>query len=159
MPPTEIVLFTHLFEFNHESIMSQAKDVTQAESLLQLPYKGNCFNWTVGHILDSYSICLEWMGQPAVRSKAEATTYGHGSQPMCDPAQAYDLKDMLTRLDMAAKRISATLANLEPADLDRGIEMWRGKVSLMEALFFMQWHVSYHNGQLEQLREFAGKNG
>ena len=151
-------MFNHLFENNHEMIQMQVKDVTQAESLLQLPFKGNCMNWVVGHILDTYSTCLEWMGQPAIRSDAEAKTYGYGSEPCTDPANAYDLADMLKRLDLAAKQIPLSLDGLAPVELEREIELWFGNVSMMEALFFMLWHISYHTGQLEPLREFAGKN-
>ncbi len=158
MTPTQTTLFNHLLEDNHEMIQTQVKDVTQAESMLQLPFKGNCLNWVVGHILDTYSTCLEWMGQPAIRSEAEARTYGYGSEPCTDPARACDLVDMLKRLDLAAKQIPVTLASLTPIELEREIELWRGNVSLMEALFFMLCHVYYHTGQLEQLRELAGKN-
>jgi uncharacterized damage-inducible protein DinB len=158
MTPTQSILFNHLFENNHEMIQMLVKDITQAESMLQLPFEGNCLNWVVGHILDTYSICLEWLGQPAIRSEAEARTYGYGSEPMTDPAKACDLIEMLERLDLASKQIMVTLASLTTAELEGEIEIWRGKVSLIEALFFMQWHASYHTGQLEQLRELAGKN-
>jgi hypothetical protein len=157
MTPTQITLFNHLFDNNHEMIQMHLKGVTQTDSMLQLPFEGNCLNWVVGHILDTYSICLEWMGQPAIRSEAEARTYGYGSEPLTDPARAYDLIDMFNRLDLASMQIPVTLASLTPIELERVIEIWRGKVSLIEALFFMQWHASYHTGQLEQLRELAGK--
>jgi uncharacterized damage-inducible protein DinB len=158
MTLTQTTWFSHLLEDNHKMIQMQVKDVTQAESLLQLPFKGNCLNWVVGHILDTYSICLEWMGQPAIRSEAEASTYGYGSQPMTDPTRAYDLSDMLKRLDLAAKQIPATLDGLAPVELEREIELWLGNVPLVDALFYMLCHVYYHTGQLEQLRELAGKN-
>ena len=157
MTTPQSILFSHLFENNHEMIQMHVKDITQAESLLQLPFEGNCLNWVVGHILDTYSICLEWLGEPAIRSEAEVRTYGYGSEPLTDSAKAYDLSDMLKRLDLASNQIMVNLANLTPAELEREIEIWRGKVSLFEALFFMLWHASYHTGQLEQLRELAVK--
>jgi len=157
MTSPQSILFSHLFENNHEFIQMHVKDITQAESMLQLPFEGNCLNWVVGHILDTYSICLEWLGEPVIRSEAEARTYGYGSEPLTDIAKAYDLIDMLKRLDLASNQIMVNLANLTPAEMEREIEIWRGKVSLIEALFFMQWHASYHTGQLEQLRELTGK--
>ena len=157
MTSPQSILFSHLFENNHEMIQMHVKDITQAESMLQLPFEGNCLNWVVGHILDTYSICLEWLGEPVIRSEAEARTYGYGSEPLTDIAKAYDLIDMLKRLDLASNQIMVNLANLTPAEMEREIEIWRGKVSLIEALFFMQWHASYHTGQLEQLRELTGK--
>ena len=158
MAPNLSILFNHLLENNHEMIQMHTQDITHEESMLQLPFEGNCLNWVVGHILDTYSTCLEWLGEPAVRSEAESRTYGYGSEPLTDPDKAYDLIDMLKKLDLAAKQIMDNLENLTQAETEREIEIWRGKVSLIEALFFMQWHASYHTGQLEQLRELTRKN-
>jgi hypothetical protein len=91
----------------------QVKDINQVESMLQLPFEGNCLNWVIGHILDPYNTCVEWLGLPAL---------------------------------------------LTPNELERSIESWMGKVTLIETLFFMVWHAHYHTGQIEQLRQLAGKH-
>ena len=38
------------------------------------------------------------------------------------------------------------------------VQHWSGTIPLAEALSLAQWHEAYHIGQLEQLRQLAGKN-
>ena len=40
----------------------------------------------------------------------------------------------------------------------RKVKIWRGEVSLIEALYFIQWHAAFHTGQLELLRQLSGKD-
>ena len=148
----------NLFKNNHDIIHDQLNGITQDESLIQPPFRGNCMNWVIGHILGVRGDCLEVMGLPGTLTKAENKVYGYGSDPLtgCDNAQ--DLSTMLKRLDASLEAVVSKLGSLSAAELDRQVEIWRGKVSLIEALSFMQWHESYHTGQLELLRQLAGKN-
>ncbi len=65
---------------------------------------------------------------------------------------------MVSRLDDSLTRVVNGLAALTPADLDCQVRIWRGPMPLIEALSYVQWHESYHTGQLEMLRQLAGKN-
>jgi hypothetical protein len=147
-----------LYKNNHEIIHRQLADISQAESLLQLPFQGNCLNWVVGHILGARGDGLILMNLPGTLSEAEEKIYGYGSDPLTDPAKACDLGDLMNRLDEALARVIAGLESQTPADLNREVRNWRGLVPLIEALSFVQWHESYHTGQLELLRQLAGKN-
>jgi hypothetical protein len=147
-----------LFKFNNEIIHAQVKGITQAESLLQPPFQGNCLNWVIGHIVGIRSQCLKQMGLPGVQSEAENKIYGYGSDPLTDPAKACDLIAMLQKLDESLKTIVDKLGSLSETDMEQEVQIWRGKVALSEALAFMHWHESYHSGQLELLRQLAGKN-
>jgi uncharacterized damage-inducible protein DinB len=151
-------IFIGLFSFTHDGVLhTYVNGITQAESLLQPLSGGNCMNWTIGHILETYNTLLEWLGFPAIISVAEAGLYGYDSEPMTDPAKASDLQDMLKRLDEGKEKITSRVASLSTAELEREIEIWRGKVTLIEALMDSMWHVTYHSGQFEQLRQLAGK--
>jgi hypothetical protein len=158
MTTSPAVILTELFKTNHNILHMQLKDISQAESLLQPPFRGNCLNWDIGHILGIYGEALEQMGLPGTLSAAEGKVYGYGSEPLCDAARANDLQDMVKRLDEALERITSQLGSLSPAELEREVTIWRGPMPLIEALSIIQWHSSYHTGQLELLRQLAGKN-
>lgn len=147
-----------LYKNNHEIIHKQLAGVSHAESLLLLPFRGNCMNWVVGHLLDVRGESLEQMGLPGTMSDAEKKIYGYGSDPINDPAKACALNDMVTRLDESLVRVINGLDSLTPVELEREVRIWRGPMSLMAALSFIQWHEAYHTGQLELLRQLAGKN-
>ena len=155
-PSAKILI--ELLKNNHSIMHQQVKDVTQVESMVQPPFRGNCLNWDIGHLLDVYGEMLEEMGLPGTMSEAEKKTYGYGSEPLCDAAKAGDLNAMLARLDKALPVIVEKLDSLSAEELERKVKIWRGEVSLIEALFFMQWHASFHTGQLELLRQLSGKN-
>ena len=158
MATTSANILIELLKNNHNIMHQQVKDISQAESMLQPPFRGNCLNWDVGHILTVYGEILEEMGLPGTMSEAEQKTYGYGSEPLCDAAKAGDLSAMLARLDQALPVIVEKLGSLSEEELARKVNIWRGEVSLIQALFYMQWHATLHTGQLELLRQLSGKN-
>lgn len=51
---------------NATIIQRQAEGLAHADSVLQLPFRGNCFNWVLGHILESRNTILGLLGaEPA----------------------------------------------------------------------------------------------
>ena len=158
MATTSANILIELLKNNHNIMHQQVKDISQAESMLQPPFRGNCLNWDVGHILTVYDELLEELGLPGTMSEAEQKTYGYGSEPLCDAAKAGDLGAMLARLDQALPIIVEKLGSLSEEELARKVNIWRGEVSLIQALFYMQWHAAFHTGQLELLRQLSGKN-
>jgi uncharacterized damage-inducible protein DinB len=158
MTPPAAKILIDILQFNHEIIHLQLKDITHAESLLQPPFRGNCMNWVIGHILDVRQAWLNLLGLPGILSEGEQKQYGYGSEPVTTAAQASHLDSLVTRLDESLATLVSKLENTTQAELDREVEIWRGKLPLAQALSFFQWHEAYHTGQLEQLRQLAGKN-
>lgn len=150
--------FINVLQFNHEIIHQQLQNITQAESLLQPPYRGNCLNWVVGHILSIREYWFGLLGLPGLMSETEKKIYGYGSQPLTEGSQATALDSLVDRLDTSLGILIDELNCLSPAELEREVRIWRGPVPLREAIAFMQWHEAYHTGQLEQLRQLTGKN-
>ena len=158
MTPPAAKILIDLMQFNHGVIHQQLKDITHAESLLQLPFQGNCMNWVVAHILTARQDWLEMLDLPGIMTEAEQKAYGYGSEPVTCAEQAIDLDTLVKRLDASLVTIVSKLENITQAELDREVDIWRGKQPLSQALSFFQWHETYHTGQLEQLRQLAGKN-
>ena len=112
MPTNSVKILIELVKNNHNILHQQVKDITQEESMLQPPFRGNCLNWDVGHILGVYGEMLEEMGLPGTLNETEQKTYGYGSEPLCDAAKAGELSAMLARLDQALPAIVAKLDSL-----------------------------------------------
>ena len=158
MTPPAAKTLIDLLQFNHEIIHLQLKDITHAESLLQPPFRGNCMNWVIGHILDVRQGWLNLLGLPGILTEDEQKVYGYGSEAITTAAQASHLDSLGKKLDESLATLVSKLENIAQADLDREVEIWRGPLPLAQALSFMQWHEAYHTGQLELLRQLAGKN-
>ena len=59
----------------------QAKDLTHEDSLLQLPFRGNCLNWVLGHMLSNRDAILGWLGEAPVGGE-RAARYRQESDPV-----------------------------------------------------------------------------
>jgi uncharacterized damage-inducible protein DinB len=150
----------HLLEAlnrDHWIINQQAKDLTHEESVLQLPFRGNCFNWILGHIVvyrDKMAAILEI--EPAL-SSAEAEPYGRGSDPIVDADSAIPLERLLAAADQVQQRLLKTLEVVPNSLLETVYDPERGH-TVLDRFVFLVWHETYHVGQLEILRQLAGKD-
>jgi len=154
-PPETLI---ELFQTSHAVIHRQLKDVTQEESLMQPPFRGNCLNWVVGHILTGRDDCLVFMGQNAVLTEEERERYKRGSEALTDPGKASPLDDLALKLDDSLERLVIGLSELSPEALQREVVFARKPGPLGGVLAFLNWHEAYHVGQLELLRQLTGKN-
>jgi hypothetical protein len=150
----------HLLEAlkrNHWIIHQQAKDLTHEESVLQLPFRGNCFNWILGHILVHRDKTAVLLGLEPVLSPAEAEPYGRGSDPLVDAASAVPLARLLAAADDTQERLLKHLEVVPDSLLDAVHDPERGH-RVFDRVVFLVWHETYHVGQLEILRQLAGKD-
>lgn len=147
-----------IYKNNHETIHRQIAGITQAESLIQPPFQGNCLNWVLGHVVVARGQALQLLGLPGTFTPEEIKLYGHGSEPITGPANAIDIDVIVSKLDDSITRLTDKLNSMSPADLEKEVRIWRGPVPLSSAISFQLWHETYHTGQLELLRQLAGKN-
>ena len=69
--------------------------ITQEESLIQPFPGGNCLNWVVGHLVDTYNQMLPPLGQKPVGEDGTFKRYARGTPPLENPAEALDLQALL----------------------------------------------------------------
>ena len=158
MPDIAIETLIRYARLNTRVVRMQAEGLTHEESLLQPPFRGNCFNWIVGHIVASRDLMLTSLGATAMLTDAEAEVYHRESEPLTDAANALPLERLLTELNASAERLVQAFSNATADDLARLVEAANGETPLLKQLIFRQWHETYHVGQLELLRQLAGKN-
>ena len=136
-------------------IKGKTEGLTQADSMLQLPFPGNCMNWNLGHLL---VYRMEYLGLIDGKSQPdpdEFAIYGGGSQPLTDSDLAIPLDTLLARLDAASAMVIAALQAMQPERLTEIYDEESGTTVDDRLRFYLVFHESYHAGQLELLRELA----
>jgi DinB superfamily len=142
------------YGLTYRVIKRQLDGVTHEESLVQPPFRGNCLNWVLGHIIVSRAEALGILEEAPPWSEADAARYRRNSDPITDGEQALPLSQLLTLLEDSQNRILAGLARATPELLEAKLD----EDSRAEHITFSIWHETYHVGQLELLRQVSGKN-
>jgi uncharacterized damage-inducible protein DinB len=146
-------------ERNLGIIKAQTKGLSHADSLLQLPFRGNCLNWVLGHITDNRNTMLRLLGEESILSEAHAARYGYGSEPVCgDGDDILTLEQLLAAMEQSQSALAARLETITPEELAREEQSFLGTTTLGQLIFFLFWHETYHMGQPEYLRQLAGKD-
>ncbi len=146
-----------LYQRTQWIIAKQTEGLTHADSLLQLPFRGNCLNWVLGHIMVYRDKVLGLLGEMPILSDSQTQLYRRGSEALTDGEAAVPLEKLLEALKQSGERLVAALGNVT-ADRLEAIADEENQRSVGERIEFMQWHETYHVGQLEILRQLAGKN-
>lgn len=145
------------FERNVAIVASQTAGLTHADSLLQLPFRGNCLNWIIGHMLRSRDGILEALGAAPVF--AEGARYDREADPITtDAADVLPLETLLTKLTESQAALTAALNAASEEDLAEVCHLGGRLRRVGEWAFFLYFHETYHTGQTELLRQLAGKS-
>jgi hypothetical protein len=148
-------------ERNFGVIQKQINGLTHKDSLLQLPFRGNCLNWVLGHITQSRNKMLDLVNEPLVWTAEEVVRYERNSEPVTTGEDALRFEKITADLDTIHQRLVARLTRMTPDELSvRGKEVIKGTPpwSIAEYLNFLIWHETYHVGQTEILRQLTGVN-
>jgi len=147
------------FGRNLNIIQQQCDGLTHADSVLQLPFRGNCMNWVLGHIADNRNGMLLHLGLEPILTEEQCTRYGYDSEPVtCDGDDLIPLDKLLRLLQVSQDRLAPALQALSEEQLAVEVDSFMGKRQLGYFLFFLYFHDTYHTGTTEQLRQLAGKN-
>ena len=125
--------------------------LTQAESLLQPPFKANNLNWIVGHLVSGRQRALQTLGHPGVWSTAEHTLYNTGSMPISS-ANALALDLLTGYLVLAQDTLDDILPTCKAEFLTEAIATPFGEQPRWQYLSGLAWHETFHVGQLDMLR-------
>ena len=151
-------LLTAAFERNTWIIRAQAEGLDHAATLLQTPYRINCLNWTLGHILDGRGRLLEMVGAEPVLTDDETARYRRESDPVLeDGPGVLPLERLLEAIDETQVRLSTALGALDDEAIAEEADVGDGRMrSLGARLHFGYFHDTYHTGQTELLRQVTG---
>jgi len=145
-----------LLDRSYTVLKQQADGLTHEDSLLQMPFRANCLNWVMGHILNSRSGLMIALGLTPIWTDEQRAPYLRGSEGIteenCD--KAVRLEDMLRDLDRSQEQIVACLKSKTFADMLLPSD--RPNMTMGERLAHSVWHEAYHTGNTEALRQLAG---
>lgn len=136
-------------------IKGKSASLSHADSVKQLPFPGNCFNWNVGHILVYRHQYLGVIDGASAPDPDEFAMYGSGSEPLVDDTKAIPLETLIQRLDEASTAVVSALEAMPPARLGELLDADAGTTVDDRLQFYILFHEAYHAGQLEILRELA----
>ncbi|WP_420631859.1 DinB family protein [Candidatus Leptofilum sp.] len=138
-------------------INKQAEGLSHEQMLLQLPFRGNCFNWVLGHIATNRDQVLTLLGQEAIFSEDEVALYKTGSEPVIEVGTAVHSNKLLDAIRESQARIEAGLKTVSAEKLAE-IFNEEHQQTVADRIAGLHWHETYHTGQLELLRQLAGTN-
>ena len=146
-----------LFKTNHWVLTHQTDGLTHEDSLLQLPFRGNCLNWVLGHILVSRERALELLGIQGTWKEQEIARYKFDSEPIlvADDPGILPFERLLADFERTQEQLADGFAEISELQLVKENE--RGR-TVADRLLFLAWHEGYHLGQTEYLRQLAGKD-
>ena len=148
-------LFNNILGTSNYVIKEKTEGLTHADSMLQLPFPGNCMNWILGHLMVYRMQCLGVIDGVSEADEEEFVLYGFGSEPMTDSDKAIPLETLLARLDAISEQITAALEEMPDSRLDELLDEEHGVTVAQRLHFNLVYHEAYHVGQLEPLYEQA----
>ncbi|HDD55523.1 MAG TPA: hypothetical protein ENG59_04710 [Chloroflexi bacterium] len=143
---------------NLEIVKLQTEGLTQQDSLIQLPFRSNCLNWVVGHILTNRCNILSLLGAKDLRPEVNLDHYEREADPIQGPGEGVlMLSELLAHLKTTQRGLEKALGAESEESLQRRAP-YRDRPERPVAfwLFFLYFHDSYHVGQTEILRQAAG---
>jgi len=142
-------------KLNYNVIQAQVNGLSHEDSLLQPPFRGNCLNWVIGHLVDNRARMLSLAGiEPLWDNSEYADRYGRESEPITNGSQALRLEAMLENFSKSQEHLISRIKRMDADDL---VVIPEGDEQDVGAqLAFLSWHETYHTGQTEYLRQLAG---
>jgi hypothetical protein len=115
-------------------------------------------NRVLGHLQDNQLTLLTTLGGEPPFDPEQLARYRRESQLITSEGPGVlGLEQLLAGHDQLHAAITARLAGLSEADFDREIQLCERRMRLGWRVYFLQFHSTYHLGQLELLRQPAGK--
>ncbi len=150
--------YSSMIAMEHGILHKQIEGLTHEDSLIQPQPGGNCLNWVMGHLVGALEYILHVLGAESPPGLPDLAHYGYDSEPVqCDGPGVVDLHELVDAYGLLTNAITEQIAQMREADFDEEIDTFQGKVRRGHAALFYFFHKAYHIGQLEQLRNLAGK--
>ncbi len=141
-----------------EILKSQTAALTHKDSLLQPEPGGNCLNWVMGHLAVNLVEILGILGGESPEDLPDLSRYRIGSEPIRGEEDGVlSLQKLIETYTLLNNSVVNRLDQMSEDDFEEEIDFWQGKTRRGYVAFFYFFHNTYHLGQLEFLRNLAGK--
>lgn len=150
--------YAKMLQGEYEIMRQQTAELSQADSLIQPQPGGNCLNWVMGHLAVNLIEILGVLEADLPANLPDLERYRRESQPILGEEEGLltlsELIETYTRLNQV---VLNRLEHMSKADFEQEIDFWQTKERRGFVAFFYFFHHTYHLGQLEQLRNLAGR--
>jgi len=137
---------------------NQTSGLSQEDSLIQPQPGGNCMNWVMGHLALNLTIILEILGAQIPEDLPNLDRYKMDTDPILAESEGVlDLQELVEAYSFLNKKVIDRLDQMTEDDFEEVIRFWEGKHRRGFMAFFYFFHNTYHLGQLEFLRNLAGR--
>jgi hypothetical protein len=150
--------FSKMLSGEAEIVRQQTNGLSQADSLLQPQPGGNCLNWVMGHLVENLVEILKVVQAELPPDLPDLSRYLINSEPIRGEEDGvFPLEVLIETYNQLTEMITRRLSVLDEEYFDQEVDFWQGKARRGYIAFFYFFHNTYHIGQLEQLRNLAGK--
>jgi hypothetical protein len=147
------------FAVSLRAIRNQTQGLLHDQSLLQPPFRGNCMNWVLGHVVLCREEILEVLGQPRAFPNQDWARYDSDSEPIVgDEAGVLSLDRLLEMLDQQAPRLTEALLTTSAEKYASEVLVGKNRRTVARRVLFYFFHEASHMGELGVLRQLAGVN-
>ncbi|MEZ4668866.1 MAG: DinB family protein [Anaerolineae bacterium] len=154
-------LLIEIAERNLRTLMRQLNGLTHEQSLLQPPFRGNCLNWVVGHLVTSRERMLLLVEAEPVWTEEQRKRYERGSEPVTAGSDALHFDQIVAAYETTHHRLITRLQSVTQDELNvrkAPYNIPADPEPVWDWLQFLLWHETYHIGNTELLRQLAGTN-
>ena len=155
-------IFITILSRNQESTLRAIDDLSETESVLQLPGSGNCVNWILGHIVSYRDGMLIDIGLNQYMHAEELVRYTAGSAPIKAGDICVDLERLSKLMTITFEDLAAWLNSDQNGLQQQPVGDVRDNIgyagvcdTLTEHFAQNIGHESIHVGELNPLRELA----
>ena len=145
----------NMFNRNTRIIGMQTNGLSHADSLLQPPYRGNCMNWVIGHIVRSRGVMLKTAFGSTISLTDEQLHIYDKTEITEDSDLVLALEQLLDSLNETQQLITQAVTDIPT---EKFMEPFSDSSTLGEYVVGFYFHDTYHTGQTEQLRQLTGVN-
>lgn len=150
--------FAKMLQGEADILCQQTDGLSHADSLLQPHPGGNCLNWVLGHLVVNLVEILDVINGEQPEDLIDLKRYKINSEPIRGEGEGvHQMLTLVESYQRLTEVIVNRLAQMSEAYFDEEIDFWQGKKRRGYIAFFYFFHNTYHIGQLEQLRNLAGK--
>jgi hypothetical protein len=150
--------YTRILSIEHNLIHTQCDGLSQADSLIQPQPGGNCMNWVLGHLLENQITLLTLLGGESPLNASDLEIYKRDSQHLSGSEPGIQpIETLIANLGTVHTALLARLGVMSEEDFTREIRQGERTTTLAWRVLFLNFHFTYHIGQLELLRQLAGR--
>lgn len=142
------------YKFHNRLMHRLIDDVSHIESVTQLPFKHNCMNWILGHIVTNRSHVLETVGAAHAWQEEVRALYHQDTQPITPESPSIKFEKLIDYLDESVTLLETALKGVSEEWLEQNHSNYRGEKTRYVHVTSFHWHECFHLGQLEILKAF-----